>query len=161
MLYLITIALIFILYFKDKNKTINGVKKGIKKLKKNLPAFLNMMILVALSLHFVSKDLIVEYLGAGSGLTGLSLAGFFGSITLMPGFIAFPLSGILLERGVSYTVIAVFTTTLMLVGILTYPVEKEYFGVKVTIIRNVISLVIALIVSLLVGIFYGEVGLIS
>ena len=78
----------------------------------------------------------------------------------MPGFIAFPLSGILLERGVSYTVIAVFTTTLMLVGVLTYPVEKEYFGVKVTIIRNVISLIIALIVSLLVGVFYGEVGLI-
>lgn len=159
MIYLGTIILAAILYFKDKEKTVQGIQKGIKKLTKHAPAFLNMMILVALSLHFVSQEMIVEYLGAGSGATGLALAGFFGSITLMPGFIAFPLAGILLEKGVSYTVIAVFTTTLMLVGVLTYPVEKEYFGVKVTIIRNVISLVLALIVSLLVGVFYGEVSL--
>lgn len=159
MIYLGTLILAAVLYLKDKKKTVQGVKKGINKLTKHAPAFLNMMILVALSLHFVSQEMIVEYLGAGSGATGLALAGFFGSITLMPGFIAFPLAGILLEKGVSYTVIAVFTTTLMLVGVLTYPVEKEYFGVKVTIIRNVISLVLALIVSLLVGVFYGEVSL--
>ncbi len=159
MIYLGTALLAAVLYIKDKDKTVRGIKKGINKMTKHAPAFLNMMILVALSLHFVSQELIVEYLGTGSGATGLALAGFFGSITLMPGFIAFPLSGILLDKGVSYTVIAVFTTTLMLVGVLTYPVEKEYFGVKVTIIRNVVSLVLALIVSLLVGIFYGEVGL--
>jgi uncharacterized membrane protein YraQ (UPF0718 family) len=74
----------------------------------------------------------------------------------MPGFIAFPLSGLLLNKGVSYTIIAVFTTTLMMVGILTYPVEKEFFGVKVTIIRNFLSLLIALIVALFIGVFYGE-----
>ena len=78
MIYILTIALIIILYFKDKEKTVNGIKKGLKKLQKNLPAFLNMMILVALSLHFVSKDLIVEYLGAGSGVMGPVLAGLFG-----------------------------------------------------------------------------------
>lgn len=159
MIYLGTILVAIILYYKDKEKTVTGIKKGINKLTNHAPAFFNMMILVALSLHFVSQELIVEYLGAGSGVTGLTLAGFFGSITLMPGFIAFPLAGILLDKGVSYTVIAVFTTTLMLVGVLTYPVEKEYFGVKVTIIRNIVSLVLALIVSLLVGVFYGEVSL--
>ncbi len=36
-------------------------------------------------------------------------------------------------------VLAAFTTTLMMVGVMTYPVEKEYFGAKVTIIRNLIS----------------------
>ena len=53
-------------------------------------------------------------------------------------------------------VLAAFTTTLMMVGILTYPVEKEYFGAKVTIIRNVVSFFIALIVALVIGIFFGE-----
>ena len=159
MIYLGTIILATVLYFKDREKTIQGIQKGITKMIKHAPAFLNMMILVALSLHFVSQEMIVRYLGAGSGATGLALAGFFGSITLMPGFIAFPLAGILLDKGVSYTVIAVFTTTLMLVGVLTFPIEKEYFGIKVTIIRNIISLVLALIVSLLVGVFYGEVWL--
>ena len=53
-------------------------------------------------------------------------------------------------------VLSAFTTTLMMVGILTYPVEIEYFGVKVTIIRNVISFFIALIVALSIGFFFGE-----
>lgn len=157
MLYALTLVLIIILYMKDSSKTITGIKRGIKKLTKNLPAFLNMMILVAISLYFVSDEVLVTYLGQGSGISGLFLASFLGSITLMPGFIAFPLSGLLLEKGVSYTVIALFTTTLMMVGVLTYPVEKEFFGGKVTIIRNSLSLLIALIVSLLVGFFYGEV----
>jgi uncharacterized membrane protein YraQ (UPF0718 family) len=85
------------------------------------------------------------------------MASLFGSITIMPGFIAFPLSGILLNKGVPYMVLSAFTTTLMMVGILTYPVEKEYFGVKVTIIRNIISLFIALAVAMMTGIFFGEI----
>ncbi|MBM7623175.1 permease [Sporohalobacter salinus] len=157
MFYILTSILIIILFFKDRQKTIIGVKKGIKKLTKNLPAFLNMIILVSISLYFISDEVLVKYLGQGSGASGFLLASFLGSITLMPGFIAFPLSGLLLDKGVSYTVIALFTTTLMMVGILTYPVEKEFFGWKVTIIRNVLSLLIALIVSILVGIFYNEV----
>jgi len=47
---------------------------------------------------------------------------------------------------------------LMMVGILTYPVEKEYFGVKVTIVRNVISFGIALIIALIIGICFGELS---
>ena len=54
-------------------------------------------------------------------------------------------------------VLSAFTTTLMMVGILTYPIEKEYFGIKVTILRNVISFLIALVVAFMTGIFFGEV----
>ncbi len=75
----------------------------------------------------------------------------------MPGFIAFPLSGILLSKGVPYMVISAFTTTLMIMGVLSYPVEKAYFGTKVTIMRNAISFCIALVVALVTGLFFGEV----
>ena len=54
-------------------------------------------------------------------------------------------------------VLSAFTTTLMMVGIITFPIEKEYFGVKVTVIRNVISFFIALIVAVITGIFFGEI----
>jgi hypothetical protein len=54
-------------------------------------------------------------------------------------------------------VLSAFTTTLMMVGVLTYPVEKAYLGPKVTILRNVISFLIAFVVALLTGIFFGEV----
>ncbi len=156
MIYLFTAVLSLVLFIIDREKTLRGLKLGLKKIRKNSPVFLNMIILVALSLYFISDELILKYLGEGSGAVGIGLASLFGSITFMPGFVAFPLAGILLEKGVSYTVIAAFSTTLMMVGILTYPVEREFFGKKITIIRNTFSLIIALIVSVAVGLFYGE-----
>jgi uncharacterized membrane protein YraQ (UPF0718 family) len=151
-----TALLTTILFIIDREKTVRGLKIGFKKIRKNLPVFLNMIILVAFSLYFVSDDLILRFLGEGSGAAGVALAGGLGSIAFMPGFVAFPLAGILLEKGVSYTVIAAFTTTLMMVGIVTYPVEKDFFGLKITVIRNTLSLIMAIIVSIVIGLFYGE-----
>ena len=54
-------------------------------------------------------------------------------------------------------VLSAFTTTLMMVGVFTYPIEKEYFGMKVTVTRNIISFFIAIIVALVTGIFFGEI----
>ena len=85
------------------------------------------------------------------------LAALAGSITVMPGFVAFPLAGILRNSGISYMVIASFTTTLMMVGTITFPVEVTYFGKKVSLIRNLLSFVIAITVALLIGIYFGEI----
>jgi uncharacterized membrane protein YraQ (UPF0718 family) len=156
MIYYFTAALTAVLFMIDREKTIKGLKIGFKKIRKNSPVFLNMIILIALSLYFVSDELILRFLGDGSGAIGVALAGTLGSIAFIPGFVAFPLAGILLEKGVSYTVIAAFTTTLMMVGIVTYPVEKDFFGIKITVIRNIISLMMAIIVSIIIGLFYGE-----
>src|SRR6056297_1656015 len=156
MIYYFTAALTAVLFILGRKKTIKGLKIGIKKIQKNSPIFLNMIILVAFSLYFVSDELILRYLGDGSGAAGVAIAGSLGSIAFIPGFVAFPLAGILLEKGVSYTVIAAFTTTLMMVGIVTYPIEKDFFGLKITIIRNIISLIMAIIVSIIIGLFYGE-----
>jgi len=143
----------------DSKKTIKGLKLGVKKLRKNLPVFLNMIIMVSISLYFISDELIIKYLGGGNYLFSLSFAILIGSISFMPGFIAFPLAGVLLDKGVSYTVVAAFTTTMMMVGVLTYPIEKEFFGHKVAIARNLVGLVVALVVSFVIAVVYGEVGL--
>ena len=90
---------------------------------------------------------------------GVLIGAILGSITLMPGFIAYPLCGILLKKGVAYMVLSAFSTTLMMVGVLTYPVEKAYLGKNVTLIRNLISFAIALVVALATGLFFGEVFL--
>ncbi|MGM0508043.1 MAG: hypothetical protein ACQERZ_02635 [Fusobacteriota bacterium] len=156
MIYGVTFLLLIILFFKDKEKTIKGFKLGIKKLFKQLPVFFNMMALVAISLYFISDDLIIRFLGEDSGNIGMALGAGFGSVAIMPGFIAFPLAGLLLEKGISYMVLASFTNTLMMVGVASFPVEKEYFGVKVSIIRNIIGFIMAIVVALIIGLLYGE-----
>jgi len=155
-LYIITGFAILLSFIVNSKKTLMAIKIAVKKFVNILPAFLTMLIFVSVVLFLVPDKVISNYLGNSNKFVGVTFASFFGSITLMPGFIAFPLCGILLKKGVSYMVLSAFTTTLMMVGVLTYPIEKEYFGMKVTIIRNVISFFIALIVALMTGIFFGE-----
>jgi hypothetical protein len=39
-----------------------------------------------------------------------------------------------------------------MVGVLTFPVEKAYLGVRITVIRNVLSFIGAILISILVGV---------
>lgn len=155
-MYIATGLAVLLSAIRDREKTLVALKIAGKKFTAILPAFLMMLILVSIALFIVPDTMISHYLGDESKLTGILWAVSLGSLTLMPGFVAYPLCGILLTKGVSYMVLAAFTTTLMMVGILTFPVEKEFFGVKVTIIRNVISFFIALFIALVIGICFGE-----
>ncbi len=154
--YLFTLAVVLISFLKDRNKTYKALKIAWKKFSVILPAFAMMLILVSIILYLVPDSMIVKFLGNNNKTAGTIIASLFGSITLMPGFIAYPLCGILLKKGVSYMVLAAFSTTLMMVGFLTFPIEKVYFGTKVTIMRNLLSFLIALVVAVAVGAFYGE-----
>ena len=156
-LYIITGLALVISLIVSREKTLKALRISVKRFLNILPAFLMMLILVSIVLFLVPDEVILNYLGGNNKFIGVLFASFLGSITLMPGFIAFPLAGILLERGVTYMVLSAFTTTLMMVGVLSYPVEKQYFGIKVTILRNVISLFIALVVAAMTGIFFGEI----
>ena len=80
------------------------------------------------------------------------LAAVIGCITLIPGFIAFPLAASLLRAGAGYTQIAVFVSTLMMVGVATLPLEMQYFGKRAALKRNALSLGAAVITSLMVGV---------
>jgi len=156
-LYLLLFIAMLVSFIADRNKTYKAIKIAFKKFMKILPAFASMLVLVSIILGLVPDTLILHYLGKSNMPQGVLMASFFGSITLMPGFIAYPLCGILLKKGVTYTVISAFTTTLMMVGFVTFPIEERYFGIRVAIIRNVLSLVIAIIVAILTGIFFGEI----
>ena len=156
-LYVVTGLAVVISFIANREKTLNAVKIAAKRLVTILPAFLTMLVLVSIVLFLIPDKVISDYLGNANNFSGVLFASVIGSVTLMPGFIAFPLCGILLKKGVLYMVLSAFTTTLMMVGVLTYPIEKEYFGIRVTIIRNVISFFIALIIAVMTGIFFGEI----
>jgi uncharacterized membrane protein YraQ (UPF0718 family) len=137
----------------DRNKTVSGIKKGLKMFIGLLPTILNVLILVSAFLYLVPKETLSNLLGKNSGLFGIMIAAVLGSVSLIPMFITYPLAAILLKSGVSYRVLAVFITTLLMVGVLTLPLEAKYFGLKISIIRNVLSFIGALVIGLVIGIF--------
>ena len=156
-LYGITAVSLIASIIVSREKTIQALNIALRRFLNLLPRFAVMLILVSIVLFLVSDKIITQYLGVENKYLGLLLASLLGSVTIMPGFIAFPLASILLSKGVPYMVLAGFTTTLMMVGVLTYPVEKAFLGTKVTIIRNSISFFIALCIAMVVGIFFREI----
>ncbi|MFC2044524.1 permease [Chloroflexota bacterium] len=156
-LYGITAVSLIASIIVSRKKTLQALTIALRRFLNLLPRFAVMLLLVSIVLFFVSDKIITQYLGVENKYLGLLLASLLGSVTIMPGFIAFPLAGILLSKGVPYMVLAGFTTTLMMVGVLTYPVEKAFLGTKVTIIRNGISFLVALSIAIVVGIFFGEI----
>mgnify|MGYP006296204955 FL=1 len=155
-LYYIAGIAVLISFFSNKERTIKGLKIGWKKFSKILGTYLKLLIILSFIL-LISDQIIIKYLGGQAPFIGLVMGLVIGSITMMPGFIAYPLAGILVSRGVDYMVVAAFITTLMLVGVATYPVEKEYFGIKATVWRNIAGFIISAIIAVATGILYGEV----
>ncbi len=137
----------------DKNKTLDGTMRGIKMFINMLPTLLTVLALVSIFLYLVPNDTILRYLGRHSGALGVAIAAVIGSVALIPGFIALPLAGILLHKGINYSVLAVFITTLMMVGVFTLPIEIKYFGKKAAVTRNILSFIGAVLIGILVGMF--------
>ncbi|MBU9888372.1 MAG: hypothetical protein KTQ49_00700 [Candidatus Omnitrophica bacterium] len=158
MLYLYGAAVLALVVSLRANhqKTRRALTVAWRECAQIFPELMIMVVLVTIFLFLVPDRAIASFLGGREKWSGFLFAVLLGSITIMPGFIAFPLCGILLKQGVSYMVLSAFANTLMMVGVVTFPIEKRYFGVKITVIRNGLSLVIAVIVALATGFFYGE-----
>jgi len=154
-LYVLTGAAVIISFMSNPEKTRRALISGGKKLWKIVPPFIFILVSVAIVLYLVPNELIVHYLGGSNSYLGVAMASIIGSITVMPGPIVYPLCRILVDEGVSWAVIAAFSSSLMLVGVLTFPLEKAYFGKKFALIRNAASLIITLIVALIFSLVSG------
>jgi len=148
-LSVITGVCIIVSFLFDSKKTIKGIKKGLTMFLNLLPTLLLMLALVSIVFYLVPNETMIKYMGKDSGVAGWLIAASLGSLSLIPGFIAFPLCSILLKSGVGYPTIAVFITTLTMVGIVTLPVEAKFFGWKTSIIRNAVSFVAALLIGII------------
>lgn len=76
----------------------------------------------------------------------------FGNIKVYPAFIGFPLAASLLEAGASLVAVACFITTVLMVGVITAPMEMELFGKRFTIWHNNAGLVMALAIGGIMGV---------
>jgi uncharacterized membrane protein YraQ (UPF0718 family) len=150
-LYLAAFLLLILSFMKDKNKTKMALKKAWKAFENILPQFLSILIIIGIMLSIITPETVSRLMGEKSGWMGMLVAGVIGSITLIPGFIAFPLAEALLKSGAGFMQIAVLISALMMVGIVTMPVEIKYFGRKATILRNSMAFIFSFIVAIVIG----------
>lgn len=154
-LLIFTLAAVVLSFAADRKKTLSGLRTALRMFVNLLPPFLTVLAGVALVLALLPKETISALMGEKAGVYGYVIAALLGTVALIPGFVAYPLSAVLVSNGVSYPVIAVFITTLMMVGIVTLPLERKYFGWKVAAARNLFCFAGALLIGALIAVLWG------
>ncbi len=155
--YSLAIGLSVFSLIKSREKTKKAIIKAWRALENILPQLIGIMILVGVVLALLNPETIGAIIGRQSGWLGVGLAAAVGAITLMPGFVAFPTAALLLAGGAGYMQIGAFVSSLMMVGVVTLPVEFKYFGKKTALLRNAFALVFAFAVAFVIGKVMGEI----
>jgi len=136
---------------KSKEKTKKAFKVALKSLLKTAPALLAMLGIVGLILGLLTPEKISSLIGAEAGFLATITAAVIGSLTLIPSLVAFPLAGSLLRSGATVMTISAFITTLVMVGVVTAPMEMKVLGKRFTLLRNGLSIIAALLIAFLMG----------
>lgn len=147
-----TAIFLFVSFSKNKQKTKQALKMAFAMGKVMLGSILSIIFLIGLILTLLPPENIADFVGSQSLVVSSVASAAFGSITLIPAFIAFPLVGTLVNAGVGIIPAVAFLTTLTMVGIVTFPLEKREFGLKFTAVRNGLSFVFAIIIALIMGV---------
>jgi uncharacterized membrane protein YraQ (UPF0718 family) len=135
-LYVIAVVLLALSAARDREKTKRAILKGAKAFEGILPQLVAVLFAVAAILAVFNPDMVSRVIGERSGLFGVVAASVVGAIALIPGFVAFPAAAELLRSGAGTLQIAAFVSSLMMVGIVTLPMEIKYFGRRAAIARN-------------------------
>jgi len=150
-LYGVAAILLGISFVKDKKKTALSLKRAWKMFVNVLPQFVAILLLIGLLLAVVTPETIQRVIGTESGFVGMVITSLLGAIALIPALIAFPVAAELLNNGAGITQIAVFISTLTMVGFVTLPMETKYLGKKVAVLRNVLAYLFAFATAFVIG----------
>jgi len=138
-------------FIKSREKTLKACKIAKNAFTKTAPSLLTVLGIVGLTLGILTADTISHLVGAEAGIGATLIAAVLGAITLIPSLVAFPLAGSLLRSGATVMTISTFVTSLVMVGIVTAPLEIKELGKKFAILRNGLGFLAAFLIALIMG----------
>lgn len=151
-LWVITLVFLLVSFKKNKGKTIRALKMALNIGRGMVFSIISIILAIGLILTIFPPTEVANFMSKQSLILSTIGASLLGTITLVPAFIAFPLIGTLVDAGVEIVPSVAFLTTLTMVGLVTFPLERKEFGTKFTIIRNGLSFVFAIIIALIMGV---------
>ncbi|MGF7012480.1 uncharacterized membrane protein YraQ (UPF0718 family) [Lachnospiraceae bacterium PF1-22] len=147
-----TLIFLVVSFAKDKGKTKKALKMALGMGKGMVVSILSIIFAIGLILTILPPMEIANFVSKQNVVLATVVAALFGTITLVPAFIAFPLVGTLVGAGVGIVPAVSFLTTLTMVGVVTIPLEKKTFGTKFTVVRNGLSFIFAIVIALVMGV---------
>ena len=137
---------------KSRKKTLMAFKVAGKAALKLAPSLIAIIGLVGLILGLLPPETISRLVGSEAGYTSTIVAAVLGAVTMIPSLIAFPLAGSLLRSGATVMTASAFITTLVMVGMVTAPMEAKTLGLRFTLLRNGFGFLAALMIAVIMGV---------
>ena len=145
-LALVTLVFLIVLkVFPYKSSAVLSTSLSyFKEMMVILPA---VMILMGLFMVWVSKDVVLKYMGKTSGLKGVFVSIFLGALPTGPLYAAFPLALALKNKGASITNIIIFLSAWACIKIPQELVEIQFLGLKFMMARLVLTIIFVTIMG--------------
>ncbi len=105
-----------------------------------LPAVL---VLMGLFSVWISREMVVKYLGQTSGIRGIGLALLFGATPTGPLYVAFPIATALRKKGARLSNIVIFLTAWACIKLPQEMVELQFLGVRFMLARLSLTILAA------------------
>lgn len=151
MTFIIASIIILITYSWNQDiglEAINTVWISFKEMIMIIPPI---FVLMGLLDEWVPKDIMVKYMGEGSGLKGILLSIFLGSAAAGPLYGAFPVAAVLMKKGVKLTNIFIFIGAWSTTKIPMLLFELSSLGSKFAITRLIVNIPGILLIAYLLN----------
>lgn len=151
-IWVLTAVFLVFSVVKDRAKTKQALVKALGMGRGMALSILGVILAIGLVLAILKPEQIAAFISKQNPFLATVISAAFGTVTLIPAFIAFPLIKTLTGAGLGIMPAVAFLTTLTMVGVATFPLERETFGTKYALTRNVLSFAAAIVIALVMGV---------
>lgn len=154
--FLITVVIVLLIVIINKELGFKAVDITIFSLKEMILVIPPIFILLGLLDVWVPKEMMVKYMGEGSGLKGIILAFILGSAAAGPLYGAFPVAAVFMKKGVKFSNILIFIGAWSTTKIPMLLFEMSALGSKFALTRLLIDIPGIIIIAYLLSGFISK-----
>jgi len=141
------VAAVLLSFFPGKiTPSISTARNYLTEMAWVLPA---VMVLMGLFKVWISREMVVKYLGKASGLKGIFIAALLGATPTGPLYVAFPLAAAMIDKGARILNIVVFLSAWACIKIPQEMIEIQFLGLDFMAARLVLTILFVSLMGLI------------
>ncbi len=141
-------AIVILLIFPDRAET--AVSTSWDYLIEMIMVLPAVMVIMGLFSVWVSKEMVVKYLGKTSGIKGISLALLAGMLPTGPLYVAFPMAATLLKSGASVSNIIIFLSAWACIKLPQELMELQFLGLEFMVLRLALTIFFVIVMGMFI-----------
>ena len=154
--FIVTIVIVGIITIFNKELGIKSLGIAGYSFKEMALVIPPVFLLLGLLDIWVPREMMIRYMGEGSGIKGIILSIIIGSVAAGPLYGAFPVAAVFMKKGVKFTNILIFIGAWSTTKIPMFIFEMSSLGKSFAITRLLIDIPGIIIISYILAVFVSK-----